>query len=133
MVKFYTTASFGAKINCVAKKHFFWSDGVLEQWSTGNTNGCAKHQIYFTILQYSTTPLLHFVLLHISPIHQPFIGMLGVLALLYHLQIALVFIGRWLDLIHAFLAIAFKEDGVRISGQQQFIGVKLFIGTLEIL
>jgi hypothetical protein len=59
--------------------------------------------------------------------------MLGELSLLHHLQIALVFIGRWLDLIHAFLAIAFKENGVWISGQQQFKGAKFFIGTLEIL
>ena len=44
--------------------------------------------------------------------------MLGVFALLHDLQIAFVFLGCRLDMIHAFLAIAFKEDRVRISGQQ---------------
>ena len=59
--------------------------------------------------------------------------MLGELTLLHDFQIALVFIGRRLDLFHAFLAIAFKKKDVWISGQPRFLSAKLFIGTLKIL
>ena len=71
------------------------------------------------------------MLFSIPPIHQPFIGMLGVFALLHHLQITIVVIGSLLHVIHAFLAIAFKENRIWISRQKPFIRVEFVISTLE--
>ena len=73
------------------------------------------------------------MLLNIPPIHQFFIGMLGVLALPYSLQIPVVFFCRLRDMIHAFLAITFKENGVWISRQESLISAKFIISTLEVL
>ena len=59
--------------------------------------------------------------------------MLGVFALLHNLQVTTVFFGCRLDLIHAFPAIPFKKDRVRVSGQKLFKGAKLLIGTFKVL
>ena len=59
--------------------------------------------------------------------------MLGILALLNDLQIALVVLGCLLGVTHAFQAVTFEESNIRIARQQSIIGVEFLVSAFEIL